>query len=373
MRMRWVAWGALGWALVACAPVAVNPPPSLGELSPSPATSAEPSLLPSAAPSVAGAASPSPAPSASPGFLAEGALFRRYDWLGLGRPFYDRGTNRLYVADAVARTSTDQRYQLLRFDGTTGDFLGVQSATPTEPKGLEAPARIEAVAFDRRGIPLMAHVDKDHRFRLLEAFSATIRVVGNYQVTEVERIGPVSMASDGLVLTQVLLRRDPDKNVSGNRRWLMTQAEPGEQPQALVNMDEPLPQTLFMAASPKGGAFVAALRANGSPALARLQGSTPNFQDLGTLRRAPDGLFVDQDGRALTVENKTSEAAVLDRLGDQGQVLSSTRLVVQGGGFVNEVIGLCPDGRGGLFVTGRGLDAANRSVVGLYRFPLATP
>lgn len=364
-------WPVVAMLLAACAPVAPAPAPG----APSPAiASASPSGLPgegAASPSPV-ASSPSPAlPSAAPtpaGFVAPGQLFRRYDWLGLGRPFYDRGTNRLYVADAVARKDTDRRYQLLRFDGSTGEFLGVQSALPTEPKGLEGPANLDGVTFDRRGVPLVAHVDKDQRFRLLELLSATVRRVEDFPVNDVPRVGPVSLASDGLVLTEILLRLDDDKNVAGNQRLLLTQAERNQPPMALVNMANPFRQLLHVAASPSGVGHAVGLRADGSVAFARLQGAEPEYTEISTLSRAPDGLFVDAQGQPLVVQHNTSAPAKVEGLNSQGQVVKSAELRLKEGGYLTSVIGLCADGQGGLFVTGRGLDAEAKPIFGLYRF-----
>lgn len=372
---RWSTWGLLGLTMVACAPVPpTSPSPTPGPASAPPGVAASPQ---GEAPASGPAPSVSPSPEASPtalpspaGHLAPGVQFRAYDWLGLGRPFYDRGTNRLYVADAVERKATDRRFQLLRFDASNSAFLGIQGLSPTEPAGLEAPARAEAVVFDRRGIPLVAHVDKDDRFRLVEALSATVRPVADFQVTEVERIGPVALASDGLIITQMLLRKDPDKNVATGQRLLYTQAERDQQPLALVNMELPLPQVLHVGVGPKGQAYVVGLRADQKPVIGSIQSSNPQYLELAVLPRVPEGFGVDPEGRPILLHHRSDGPARLERLTPQGTTLDASELRLVGGAYLSSVVGFTVDGQGQYFVTGQGLDGTQR-IEGLYRFPPA--
>lgn len=376
-HLRTLPLGVMLAIATACAPT--NPGTPAASASPMPGASAGPTPgatvapVPSAGAASSAPAVPSPVPSVSGFTWAPGKLLKAYDFKGVAGIYYALAETAFYVIDAVTSDQTPRRYLVRKFnqDGT------FQAAYKLAPAGKLDPRAVDGMAFDRRGIPFYTYNDfdpdvyrqenNDRTWSLRKLITATVLPADRLPSNALSRAGVSTLTADGDVFTLGVLRLDPDKAVTGNRKLTYVRAEEDQQPQAITSFDDPFEPTTLMTSSPTGTIFASGPLKAGGFGIKKV-GVDQQLADFATVDALPKGMWAGAKGELYTSTETTSKAAKVRKYSPDGKLLGETEVTLADGSYLLRVAGLTFDLTGRAIVTGSGFDAQKQPMSGIFVF-----
>lgn len=354
------------WGCPAAGPGA----PSAGLPAPTPSASAAlASPLPSASPVATGdaAATPAVTPAPKPAARVAVRLVREYDFKGVVALAVDPFQRQIHVVDGLDGSAVAARYGLKRFS-QDGRFL---ASVDLHRSGERAPDAVNGYVIDRAGLPHFLYQD-DEAVTLRRLYTATVLDRTDFPVYQVPRAGLATLRADGDVLTLGALSLDPDEKAlkTRNKReiWL-AQAEPGEQPLALVKVADPFTVVTQMAAGPGGTLYVAGALPGGRKLVQRLDASSQWTPLAGTEGQAPDRMVVSPGGAVWCFFFSTGNAAARwVRYGADGRSTGEGELKTAEGETLLRLSGVAFETETRLVAAGLLQQSGARTLTGLFEF-----
>jgi hypothetical protein len=363
-------------AVAACGPTAPVTPGASPSVVPSAGVSAAPSTpaaSPAASPSAVATAAPSATPSVAGFAWKPGTLLKAYDFKGIAGIYYDGPEASYYVVDAVNDDQTPRRYLVRKFN-QTGAF---QASFKLAPTGKLDPRAVDGVAFDRRGIPFFTYSDfdkdvyrndsTDRTWLLLKLVTAAVLPADRLPSNSLPRAGVSTLASSGDLFTLGVLRLDPDKDVTGNRKVSYVQGEEDQSPVAIASFDDPFEPTTLMASSPTGTVYLTGPLKAGGFSIKKI-GTDQKLVDFASVTELPKGMWAGPNGEVYTASTTTSKAATVRKYSPDGALLGETEARLADGGYLLHVAGMTFDPAGHPVVTGDGFDVNKQSMSGIFVF-----